>query len=206
MGKVAENLTGQTYNRLTALRRVAVRGKFYWLCRCTCGNDTYTDTTKLKSGAVKSCGCKRKESARRVVHGGAKRGEHSGAYKTWCSLKQRCLNPRNRDYKNYGARGITVCEHWLKFENFLADMGERPSGKHTIERKNNDRGYNPKNCEWMLRAGQNNNRRNSLHITAFGETRTLADWARHTGINYTTIQMRIYKGMDPEKAMTPIER
>ena len=107
-------------------------------------------------------------------------------------------------YKNYGARGITVCKRWLKFENFLADMGPRPSPEHTIERANNDKGYDPKNCVWLHTSGQNGNRRNSRSVTLRGETHTVAEWCHRTGLRYSTLQGRLNAGWPPERALSPV--
>ena len=120
-------------------------------------------------------------------------------------MKARCTNANNKSFKNYGGRGITVCERWRKFENFIADMGRRPSSAHTIERKNNDQGYRPDNCVWVPRSEQSGNRRNSRRITARGETLTVAEWSRRTGLNYTTIQRRLDVGWDPERALSPVK-
>lgn len=167
MARKAEDVTGRKFHQLTAIKRIAVCGRTRWVCKCSCGSTTTQDLSKLKSGSVKSCGCLRKKRASETAHGHARRHRHSGAYKTWCSMKQRCCNSGNRDYENYGGRGITVCKRWLKFENFLADMGDRPSKRHTIERLDNDKGYRPSNCRWAPREEQNNNRRNRRLVTAF---------------------------------------
>ena len=117
-------------------------------------------------------------------------------------MKNRCINSKVTSYKNYGARGIKVCDRWLKFENFLADMGERPSDQHSIERIDNDGNYEPSNCKWATRAEQVNNKRNTRNITANGETLTLAEWARRLGCTHTAIIRRISTGMPEEIAVT----
>jgi hypothetical protein len=117
-------------------------------------------------------------------------------------MKQRCLNPRHQQYKNYGARGIGICERWLKsFENFYADMGERPQGM-TLDRKDNDGSYAPDNCRWADRAEQRRNQRDCMHLTLRGETRTAEEWSRFTDLSADTIRDRKRRGLSDEAALT----
>lgn len=116
--------------------------------------------------------------------------------------RQRCRNPNNRDYPHYGGRGITVCERWDNFETFLADMGIRPKGM-TLDRVDNSKGYSPENCRWATRAEQSQNTRKTSFITYQGETRTVTDWAKISGISRDTLQARItILGYTPEQALT----
>lgn len=115
----------------------------------------------------------------------------SSEYKIWQLMKERSFNKNNPGYKNYGARGIIMCKRWLKFENFYADMGPRPSLKHSIDRINNDKSYSRSNCRWATLKQQANNKRNSRKITFNGETKTLAQWSESTGLLITTIFNRI---------------
>jgi len=117
-------------------------------------------------------------------------------------MKQRCNNPNFKYYSDYGGRGIKVCDRWLKFENFLADMGERPDGR-TIERIDNDKGYSIENCRWATRIENANNKRNNRMITVDGETDTISNWCRRIGINKGTVKSRVYRlGWSYEKAIT----
>jgi hypothetical protein len=116
-------------------------------------------------------------------------------------MRKRCTNPKSKSFQDYGARGITVCERWSDYSNFLDDMGERPPYM-TIERKDNDKGYSPDNCIWATRAVQNRNKRNSHFITHEGKTQTLLEWSREVGIHHVTILRRISKGMTPSEALT----
>lgn len=141
------------------------------------------------------------ESKGMLRHGHASRGRPSGAWRTWRGLFTRCTNRKDPGWKNYGGRGITVCERWRVFENFLADMGERPAGA-SIDRINNDGNYEPGNCRWATRIEQNSNTRVAKHLTMNGETRTLSGWARVVGIGAPTIHHRLKVGWSVERALT----
>jgi hypothetical protein len=143
-----------------------------------------------------------------MKHGYATRKNRKPEYTVWAAMIRRCENPRSTSYPYYGARGITVCEEWRhSFVRFLADMGERPSDKHSLERIDNDQGYSPENCRWTTHRSQCWNRRSSRLITCDGETRCLAEWAEITGIHPNTIERRIsVTGWSPERAIhTPVK-
>jgi len=127
---------------------------------------------------------------------------YSREYNIWAMMRQRCNNPNAANYNNYGARGITVCDRWNKFNNFYKDMGPSPSEKHTLDRLDNDGPYSPENCVWSDVERQQNNRRNTFRITAYGETLSLAQWSRRTGLTRDQIRHRIRSmGMSPEEAL-----
>lgn len=139
------DITGQTFGRLTALRQHDSQASgARWECRCECGNKAIVNSLKLRSGKSKSCGCYAKDHPARLVHGQANKTK---TYRTWKEMRQRCNNPNATQYKWYGARGITVSDRWAVFENFRADMGERPDGK-TLDRKDPRKGYEKDNCRW----------------------------------------------------------
>jgi hypothetical protein len=137
-----------------------------------------------------------------LKHGHCASGRTSSTYLTWASMVKRCRNPKAKDYHYYGGRGINVCNRWLKFENFLEDMGEKPQGR-TLDRINNEQGYNKRNCRWITHKENCNNRRNSDHITHNGETRSLSQWAEKVGISQPTLWRRIYqRGWSVANALT----
>lgn len=159
----------------------------------------------LKNGHTKSCWCLRLEG-NRTIHGHNRTGKTTSTYNTWQHIIQRCTNPNNKDYKDYGSRGIAVCDRWLKFKNFLKDMGECPDG-HTIERKKNSEEYSPENCKWATRKQQARNRRNNHLITAFGKIQCLAAWSEETEIPEYVIRDRLKRGWSPEKTLTtPVKK
>lgn len=121
-------------------------------------------------------------------------------YNTWSNMKGRCENPNDRAYSSYGGRGIKVCERWQSFENFFADMGHPPAG-HSLERKDNDQGYNPDNCVWADRTTQNRNKRSNRLITVDGETQPMSVWAERCGISTNTLYARLRAGWEPEAAV-----
>jgi hypothetical protein len=121
-------------------------------------------------------------------------------YQSWLAMRRRCGDEKFISFRDYGARGIRVCKRWQSFENFLADMGEKPLGT-SLNRKNNDGNYTPKNCVWSDRDTQNNNKRNSLKMTYQGKTQTCAQWAREIGIKYKTLRMRVVRGHSAEEAI-----
>ena len=153
------DITGQRFGRLKALRlepQGASRA-FNWTCLCDCGSTVVVPGTKLRHGHTKSCGCLSVDTAAalNLTHGLSKT---SGAYRSWLSMRSRCLYPTHKDWHNYGGRGITFCRRWERFENFYADMGERPPGL-TLDRKDNDKGYSKSNCRWATRSEQARNQR-----------------------------------------------
>lgn len=147
---------GAVFNRLTVIGRDWERARVHWICRCRCGSEVSVQSTDLRSGHTKSCGCHRADVSRmrETTHGQSK----TATYDIWAGMIGRCTNPNDSVWEYYGGRGIKVCRRWRKFENFFADMGERPTGR-SLDRKNNDQGYSPGNCHWATKKQQANNRR-----------------------------------------------
>ena len=191
-----EDLTGQKFGRLTALKYV---GAYRWECVCECGTIKAVQTGKLKKGETRSCGCLKLD----IVHAKPKHGMWgSREYNTWAQMIARCVNPKATNYDEYGGRGIKVCDRWLEsFENFLADMGERPEGM-TLDRIEVDGNYDPGNCRWATNAEQARNTRRNVYIEANGERMVIFDWAKRSGIHETTIMHRLKNGWSPEDAVT----
>lgn len=133
-------------------------------------------------------------------HGRAKVGQRDPTYETWRGMRDRCSNPKHKWFKNYGGRGIRVCDRWQKFENFLADMGERPKGKF-IDRIRNPEGYQPGNCRWVTRSEQMRNTRVNKVFTVRGITACLAELCETFGVQYARVYRRIRKGMSVEDAI-----
>lgn len=136
------------------------------------------------------------------IHGHTTHTSSSPTYKSWHTMMQRCNNPNNTQYKDYGGRGITVCERWFVFKNFLADMGVRPEGM-TLDRKNNSKGYTPRNCKWSTRSEQQRNRRNNNVWAYKGEHKTVAEWAEQLGMKRHSLYMRVaVYGWTTKQALT----
>lgn len=169
------DLTGQTYGKLTVIERVPnSHERTMWLCKCECGNTLITSGNILRQGHAKTCGCGKTERCRKIAHAaGMKRAEqmrvHGGAgtrlYGIWKSMRQRCNNPHDKSFPDYGGRGIKVCKEWDHFDTFRAwalNAGydeAAPFGECTLDRANNSEGYNPQNCRWVSLKIQANNRR-----------------------------------------------
>src|SRR5215207_4952752 len=158
------DLTGKTYGKLTVLKYNGhnFHRAIMWLCQCSCGNIKSVIGSELKRGRVRSCGCLFRYN--NLTHGRS----YTYEYQCWADMLQRCNNKNSNNYKYYGARGITVCERWRKFENFYADMGERPNDNYSLDRINNDGNYEPNNCRWTTTDIQAQNKRVYLLKEAVG--------------------------------------
>jgi hypothetical protein len=208
------DLTGMRFGRLVVLGATGERGHrgWVWRCLCDCGNESLVITTKLRRGTTRSCGCGRgfhgpvSEEQRthlREIH--TVHGRHgTPIYHKWGSMRARCENPQNRGYKDYGGRGIRVCERWQTFENFYADMGDPPPGM-SLERINNDGDYEPSNCRWATMSQQNRNKRGNRLLTDEGRTQCLTAWAEEVGICVPTLHCRLSHGWSVHRALrTPL--
>lgn len=195
------DLENKRFGRLTAIKQVSAPShvkpkRRHYLCKCDCGAVRVVSVSHLTSGHTKSCGCLSKEMASdRAKHGYYGTTE----YASWYSMKKRCLNKNYKEYQYYGGRGINICERWLDFENFIQDMGKKPSPSHSLDRIDNAGNYEPRNCRWASKTKQGNNKRNNILITYKGETKTLAQWARLKGIKYGCLRWRYSRGWSVEK-------
>ncbi len=198
-----KDYTGQTIGVFTVLefvRQDVTAHSARYMCKCNlCGSVKEKLVNNIKSD--KSCGCLPKQNA--LKHGFYVEGEQHPLCRVWGNMKTRCNNPHDKAYKNYGGRGIKVCERWLdSFPNFLEDMGERPEG-YSIDRINNDGNYEPSNCRWANQTTQCNNKQRNRLLTFNNETHTICQWSRLVNIGRTTIRMRLDSyGWDLERALT----
>lgn len=199
MGKPRLNLVGYRFGKLSVIARVEPPiGRTKFVCNCDCGNQTIANGEDIKSGNTTSCGCVKKVIGytSNLKHGGAS-GKFSGAYRSWRSMKQRCKDPNSRGWREYGAVGVTVCDRWLEsFENFYADMGDRPEG-YSLERINVFDGYYPANCKWIPLKDQIKNQRKTVRYSVNGEVMIQADAARHLKIHPASLLEMRRKGKLP---------
>lgn len=197
-------LAGTRFGRLVVVRpagRSTTRNAALFECRCDCGSVTIVLKTELTRGHTHSCGCLRLTEI--TTHGMTKTPE----YAIWRAMRARTTNPERKGFKHYGGRGITVCERWQTFENFYADMGMRPSSKHSLDRVDNEKGYEPSNVRWATHKEQHRNTRANVWITYDGRTMLIADWAEEKGMKRNSLDSRINRLKWPiEKALnTPVK-
>jgi hypothetical protein len=197
-----KDLTGMVFSRWTVIEQGISKNKTtYWKCQCSCGTFKYVESCSLRRGNSKSCGC---FAVDEVKARNAKYGRHKHAvYDTWCGMKKRCLNESNKSFNDYGGRGIDLCQEWIdSFEAFFNHIGERPSAQHSIDRIDNNKGYEPGNVRWATRIVQNNNKRSNIIIEFKGGTKTVAEWGRIFNINPSIIQKRLKRGWSIEDTLT----
>jgi len=207
MAKI-KDLAGQRFGRLMVLYDTGERknGSVVWRCRCDCGNESDVRSNNLVSVRTTSCGCYQRQRVVEVntEHGMARGEKIHPIYQTWCGMLQRCENPCDDAYKNYGFRGIKVCDEWHKFIPFcdwaLASGWQK---KLQLDRINNNGNYEPGNCRWVTPQENSRNRRSNRMITFAGKTQCIAAWADDIGIEYCTLSSRINRYRWPiERALT----
>ncbi|CAN7494732.1 hypothetical protein LJR074_003408 [Acidovorax sp. LjRoot74] len=205
--KLRVDLHGKRFGRLVVLSVAGSRnGSVQWNCACDCGNSTTVCTRQLNCGQTSSCGCygaeRRTFAARAAIvkHGKSK----DPIYGIWFNMIRRCERPSHKSFKHYGGRGISVCTEWHSFERFFADMGDRPSDRHSIDRINNDGNYEPGNCRWATMTEQARNRSNSKLLAIFGEEKNVVAWSEDArcAVSYDTFCARLKAGWGPERALT----
>lgn len=204
-----KDISGKKFNHLTA-KRIVRKGIYggvpsiFWEFQCECGNVVEKPVSYLNNAAYHSCGCIEGAliSKAKIRHGCSRRSGCSLEWKSWTNMKYRCCNPKHDQYNDYGGRGITVCERWMhSFENFLADMGSRPSRRHSIERIDGSKGYEPGNCIWATREQQARNTRRNVNVEIDGEVLCVAEWARRWNKSDKQIYWRISRGWNPVDAI-----
>ena len=193
------DLTGQRFERLKVIKEVgrSSGGHVQWLCECDCGKTTVVASNNLRQGKIVSCGCNKREKATKHEQWGTR------IYRTWSNMVQRCTNPNSKFYKLYGGRGITVCQEWTEDFKAFYDwaMANGYQEELQIDRIDNDKGYSPDNCRWITHAQNCNNMQKNKTITYNGETNTIAEWAKKTGISYKAIAYRLRTGKPPEEIL-----
>ncbi|MDD3229598.1 MAG: hypothetical protein PHE09_10320 [Oscillospiraceae bacterium] len=202
----AHDITGNRYGSLVALSRVENRGKdTAWLCLCDCGNKTVVKTPNLKNGHTKSCGCLKEKTSYRnnIKHGLSQNNGHiAKLYKLWSGIKDRCLNINNPHYKEYGGRGILICEDWVSdyeaFHKWAVSNGYKEC--LSIDRVNNNKGYSPDNCRFVTMTEQNRNKRNNITVEYRGRKMVLSELSEICGVNYKTLYKRVMSGWSVKDA------
>jgi hypothetical protein len=199
------DLAGVRFGRLTAIERQIDGPKnVKWRCICDCGAEKWIRLSHLRSGATQSCGCLAVETSAAL---NTKHGMYgTRTYRIWMLMHQRCSNPKSTPYPFYGALGVSVCDAWSDFAQFLADMGECPSSVHSLDRFPNTEGnYEPSNCRWATKIQQARNTKSNHWIEFKGERKTLAEWSELLDIPYTRIKARLAAGYPPEVAFLPVK-
>jgi len=199
MGKFID-ITGKRFGRLIALNRSETIKKIvYFNCVCDCGNKKKIPSHTLRNGESMSCGCYNLElyGKRNLIHNDTNSPEH----RVWCKMKNRCDNKNNDAYKYYGGRGITYCERWKVYKNFLNDMGRKPTALHTLDRIEVNGNYCKENCRWATRYEQSVNRRNNIFYTYNGETKTVSQWFGLSDLSKSAFGYRLKKGWNIDKAL-----
>jgi len=196
---------GQTINSWTVTGVAEKRAyRAFVTCKCVCGNVGEVRLYALITGRSKSCGCVQRETFKTmgVTHGKT----HSKEYRTWADMRGRVTRKTSARWEQYGARGITCCERWEKFENFYADMGDKPSPEHSLDRIDPNGNYEPSNCRWATDETQRNNLRRTRLVTYKGRTQSAKLWADEIGVNYQTFLTRLQSGKftDAQAIETPI--
>jgi hypothetical protein len=186
------DLRGFSNRRLTVIGEspVVKNSKCMWQCRCECGSVLLVPASGLKSGRISSCGCLISE----------KKNHKDNRYRVWCGMIQRCKNKNAPKYPKYGGVGVTICERWSLFENFIEDMGPRPKGT-TLDRKDSKGNYCKDNCRWATHVEQNRNRSWNHCLTMYGKTLPVVAWSEISGISASTIISRLHAGWSDRLAV-----
>lgn len=203
----AIDLTGEKFGRLAILgfagnrRRPSGRQVRQWRCQCECGTQLIVDAANLQNGNTKSCGCSRANNQNNLQHGCRRQTLKTREYRSWVSMKTRCLNPKSDRFVEYGARGVDIDSRWMDFATFLADMGPAQPGQ-SIDRIDNSKGYCKENCRWASKLEQTQNRRITKRITHKGQTLTWGEWASRAGLTYEVFAGRMKRNWPLERILS----
>lgn len=197
-GRLKTDMLGHRIGSWTVMSEAGVKnGSYFWECVCDCGTISILNGCNLRRGSSKSCGCKKAElmSKKSTTHGDTRGGVNTKEFRAWMAIINRCTKPTDNAYHHYGGRGITVCYTWLNsYESFLSDIGRAPTPKHSVERKDNNKGYDKDNCVWATHKEQCRNRRSNVYLTHNGVTKILGDWAKEFGIDRGRIGWHLKNG------------
>ena len=201
-------MIGKKFHRLTVLEFAGLsknKSRLY-KCQCDCGRIVIKRGCQIRKGQIKSCGCYRREDSAKkgratATHHHCVNGKWTPTYRSWSAMRDRCTRKTHPHYARYGGCGITICERWQKFENFLADMGIRPEGK-TLDRIDGSEGYSPENCRWATPKEQQRNMRSNRLLALHGQTKCISEWSEITGLRYSTIRERLNRGWTIERALS----
>jgi|ERR1700730_477973 len=183
-------LEGQRFGLLKVISRAPNAGGYaMWNCRCDCGAEIIVGGNRLRQGRKDRCA-----SSVHKVRAPSLTVQFASEYASWSSMHARCTDPKHKNYKNYGARGITVCERWDSFQNFMLDMGKKPNPKFVIERDEVNGNYEPTNCRWISRKDQGRNKRNSVFVTYQGKKMLLIDLVEELGLSRNAVYQRLKLG------------
>ena len=201
MGRKCINLTGERFGKLTAIS-IDHKGngsRTYWKCKCDCGGTRIVSNDHLRNGDVTDCGCYRKH----ISHWQKHNMSNSRLYTIWSLMKQRCHNKKRVEYKDYGGRGIKVCDEWLNSTTFIDwALNNGYSDELTLDRIDNNGNYCPSNCRWVDKKTQMRNRRNNHCVTYKGQTKTLTEWAEENGLTYAQLLKRLKLGWSFEETIS----
>lgn len=208
MGNNKNDMIGKKFNRLMVIEECKERDKNrnkVYKCICDCGNITYVKGTNLRSGHTKSCGCYHNDiSKKRIIKLSTKHGKsNTKLYNIWQGIKQRCCYTKHISYKDYGGRGITVCDTWLHDFDVFYDWAKSSGYKDglTIDRIDVNGNYEPNNCRWVTRKQQNLNTRQNVYLTYNGKTQTMKEWSDELCVNYNTLRTRHRNGYDDKECL-----
>lgn len=191
---VVTRLNNLRFGNLVVLRRAGSQGRYAaWMCHCDCGVERVVSGANLRRGRIKSCNVNNHRWRFKRVEPGITT-LYKSEYQSWRNMLDRCTNPESKKYAHYGARGITICERWSEFKNFMLDMGRKPDPKFTIEREDVNGNYEPTNCQWISRKDQGRNKRNSVFVTYQGKKMLLIDIVEELGLSRNNVYQRLNLG------------